>query len=99
MIELHPQIVTKDGKPESVVLPYEEFIQVREVLRQIEGGLSFADPRYGGYWDNLSADELAARQGVQAIERIEDLYGDGDPTDWDGFDEALERLRVENPVV
>lgn len=32
MIELHPQILEKDGKKEFVVLPYEEFLRVAEEL-------------------------------------------------------------------
>ena len=51
------------------------------------------DPRYGGYWDNLSAEELARRQGVKPVERFEDLYGMGDPADWEGFEESLAQDR------
>ncbi|HEX9735582.1 MAG TPA: type II toxin-antitoxin system Phd/YefM family antitoxin [Thermoanaerobaculia bacterium] len=32
MIELHPQILEKDGKKEFVVLPYDEFVQIEEEL-------------------------------------------------------------------
>ena len=32
MIELHPEILEKDGQPEFAVLPYEEFQAVRELL-------------------------------------------------------------------
>jgi hypothetical protein len=32
MIELHPEILEKDGRPEFAVLPYEEFQAVREIL-------------------------------------------------------------------
>ena len=32
MIELHPEILKKDGQPEFAVLPYEEFQAVRELL-------------------------------------------------------------------
>jgi len=32
MIELHPQIITKDGERQFVVLPYEEFAAIEEAL-------------------------------------------------------------------
>ena len=32
MIELHPVFLTKDGKKEFAVLPYEEFVALQEVL-------------------------------------------------------------------
>ena len=98
MIEFHPEILTKDGKPQFAVLPYEEFVQVQEALRRSNGGLPQPDPRYGGFLDNLSAEELARRQGVQPVARVEDLYGHGDPADWDGFDEALAQWRAQHPI-
>ncbi len=33
---LHPQIIEKDGKKEFVVLPYEEFIIIKEELENYE---------------------------------------------------------------
>lgn len=32
MLELHPQILEKEGKREFVVLPYEEFLALQQVL-------------------------------------------------------------------
>ncbi len=32
MIELHPQIVTKDGEKQFVLLPYDEFTAIQEAL-------------------------------------------------------------------
>jgi len=32
MISLHPEFLTKDGKREFAVLPYEEFVALQEVL-------------------------------------------------------------------
>jgi len=32
VIELHPEFLTKDGKKEFAVLPYEEFVALQEVL-------------------------------------------------------------------
>ncbi len=36
MATLHAQIIKKDGKNQYAVLPYEEFLQVREQLEQFE---------------------------------------------------------------
>ncbi len=33
---LHPQVIEKEGKKEFVVLPYEEFLQIREALEDFE---------------------------------------------------------------
>lgn len=32
MIELHPEILIKNGKKEFVILPYEEFVELQELL-------------------------------------------------------------------
>jgi hypothetical protein len=34
--ELHPEILTKDGRKEFAVLPYEEFVALQEWLTDIE---------------------------------------------------------------
>ena len=36
MIDLHPEILTKNGKREFVVLPYEEFVALQELLADAE---------------------------------------------------------------
>jgi hypothetical protein len=36
MIALHPNILEKDGKKAFAVLPYEEFVQIREDLSDYE---------------------------------------------------------------
>lgn len=36
MIELHPQVIEKDGKKEFAVLPYDEFVRVQEELEGYE---------------------------------------------------------------
>jgi hypothetical protein len=36
MIELHPEIVEKDGKKQFVILPYEEFVAIEEALADAE---------------------------------------------------------------
>ncbi len=39
MIELHPKVLEKNGKNEIVVLPYEEFIALQEILADAEDAL------------------------------------------------------------
>ncbi len=36
IMTLHPQIIKKDGKKEFVILPYEEFIAIKEELENYE---------------------------------------------------------------
>jgi len=36
MIELHPQILTKDGEKQFVILPYDEFAAIQEALADID---------------------------------------------------------------
>lgn len=36
MIELHPEFLSKQGKKEFVVLPYEEFVALQELLADVE---------------------------------------------------------------
>jgi hypothetical protein len=36
MIQLHPEILKKNGKEEFVVLPYEEFVAIKELLSDAE---------------------------------------------------------------
>ena len=36
MIELHPEILSKNGQPEFAVLPYQEFLAVKELLLDYE---------------------------------------------------------------
>jgi PHD/YefM family antitoxin component YafN of YafNO toxin-antitoxin module len=36
MIQLNPKFLKKDGKPEFVVLPYEEFLLLQELLADLE---------------------------------------------------------------
>lgn len=50
------------------------------------------------YWENLPAAEYARRQGVQPVTDFSTLFGAGVAEDWEGFDDAVERWRAENPV-
>lgn len=94
-MELHPEILSKNGKPEFVVLPLSEFMKLREEL-MANGGTTIApDPRYGSFWDNLSAEELATRQNVKPLEDLSKLAWPYGPKDWEGFEEAVEQWRNE----
>lgn len=35
-MSIHPQVIEKDGRREFVVLPYEEFLQIKESLEDYE---------------------------------------------------------------
>ena len=35
-MSIHPQIIEKEGKKEYVVLPYEEFLVIKELLEDFE---------------------------------------------------------------
>ena len=35
-MELHPEILTRDGKPEFAVIPYDEFLKVQEMIEDLE---------------------------------------------------------------
>ena len=36
MLELHPEIVRKNGREEFVILPYEEFVALKEIMEDAE---------------------------------------------------------------
>ncbi|MEA5620736.1 type II toxin-antitoxin system Phd/YefM family antitoxin [Cronbergia sp. UHCC 0137] len=36
MIELHPEFLTKNGQKQFAVLPYEEFLKIKELLEDLE---------------------------------------------------------------
>ena len=36
MISLHPEFLSKNGKKEFAVLPYEEFVRIEELLADLE---------------------------------------------------------------
>ncbi|WP_242045487.1 MULTISPECIES: type II toxin-antitoxin system Phd/YefM family antitoxin [unclassified Calothrix] len=36
MIDLHPEFISKNGQKEFAVLPYEEFLQIQELLEDLE---------------------------------------------------------------
>jgi PHD/YefM family antitoxin component YafN of YafNO toxin-antitoxin module len=59
MTQLHPQFLTKNEKPEFVVLPYEEFIELRERLEDLEDLLDLRNAkREAESQSSLSLDEV-----------------------------------------
>ncbi|HYW20923.1 MAG TPA: type II toxin-antitoxin system Phd/YefM family antitoxin [Nodularia sp. (in: cyanobacteria)] len=36
MIELHPEFLTKNGEKQFAILPYEEFLKIKELLEYLE---------------------------------------------------------------
>jgi PHD/YefM family antitoxin component YafN of YafNO toxin-antitoxin module len=65
MIELHPEILRKDGKNEFVVLPYEEYEALTELLEEAEDLLELRRARAedaGG--PGLSVREAAKELGL-----------------------------------
>lgn len=46
------------------------------------------------FWESLTAEEYARRQGVTPVADTAILYGEFAPEDWEGFDEALESWRT-----
>ena len=43
MIELHPHILERDGKPSFVVLPYEEFVALQDGLQDALDSLAIEE--------------------------------------------------------
>lgn len=57
------------------------------------------DPRFGGFWDNLSVDELACRQGVSPVTDLDALAGDWPEADsFEDFLSFLREIRGHSPT-
>jgi hypothetical protein len=62
MIELHPNILRKDGKDEFVVLPYDEFVAIQELLDDLEDLLALQSAKKEEVdAPTLSLEEVRAR--------------------------------------
>ncbi len=65
MIQLHPEILRKHGKNEFVVLPYEEFEQLQELLADVQDLLELrAAKEQEAQAPTRSLDELKAKFGM-----------------------------------
>ena len=45
MIELHPEFLEKDGVKEFAVLPYDEFLKVKEIIEDAEDVLALREAK------------------------------------------------------
>jgi PHD/YefM family antitoxin component YafN of YafNO toxin-antitoxin module len=65
MIELHPNILTNNGKEQFVVLPYDEFIALTDLLEDAEDILLLRKAREeNGGASGLSTDEVKKQLGL-----------------------------------
>ncbi len=65
MVELHPQMIEKDGKREFVILPYEEFVRVEEALADYQDlQVLRAAKQEEGDAPTLSLSEVKAELGI-----------------------------------
>ena len=62
---LHPEYLTKQGKKEFAVLPYEEFIALQEELEQAEDILALREARKENEGaPGISTEEIKQRLGL-----------------------------------
>lgn len=63
---LHPQITRTDGKEQFVVLPYEEFLAIRERLEDAEDLLELLKGKAADTGEpSLSLEEVEKRLGIE----------------------------------
>lgn len=66
MLQLHPEYLRKNGKEEFVVLPYEEFVALHELLEDAGDLIELDRAREASRGKpKLSLDEVAARLGLK----------------------------------
>lgn len=64
-MELHPQILEKDGKPAFVILPYEEFTALRDALEDALDSLALREAKEENRGKRTySMDEVKAMFGL-----------------------------------
>lgn len=65
MIELHPQILEKNGKRQFAVLPYDEFIALQEILADAQDLLDLREAKKAeGEAETMSLDGVKALLGL-----------------------------------
>ncbi|MGZ8218065.1 type II toxin-antitoxin system Phd/YefM family antitoxin [Methylomagnum sp.] len=65
MIQLHPEFLTRHGKPEFAVLPIEEFNQLKEYLDDMEDLLALRQAKAAEeHAPTVGLDELQRRLGL-----------------------------------
>lgn len=62
MMTLHPEILVKDGKKQFAVLPYEEFVSLKERLEDMEDLLQLRNAKKAEAWKPTVPLERAKRQ-------------------------------------
>jgi hypothetical protein len=45
MIELHPELLTKNGQKQFAILPYDEFLKIQELLEDLEDLRNLGDAK------------------------------------------------------
>lgn len=64
---LHPEYITRDGKKEYAVLPYEEFLSLQEEIEQAEDILALRQARIENVnTPGISLNEMKQKLGLQA---------------------------------
>ena len=65
MIELHPEVLHRDGKEQFVVLPYEEFVALRDLIEDAEDLLALRKAKEEDTGEaSVSLDEMLRRFGM-----------------------------------
>ena len=65
MIELHPEILKRDGKEQFVVLPYEEFIALQDLIEDAQDLLALRKATEEDTGEpGVSLDEMMRRFGM-----------------------------------
>ncbi|MEK6675002.1 MAG: type II toxin-antitoxin system Phd/YefM family antitoxin [Planctomycetota bacterium] len=67
MIEFHPEFLKKDGKNEFVVLPYDEFVTIQELLEDAEDLLLLEQAKREDHGKSgVMLEEMMKRFGITA---------------------------------
>ncbi len=75
-LALHPEFLVKNGKREFVVLPYEEFEALQEVLADASDLIDLRDAKETeGDAPTVSLEEVKRQLGLSALDLAEDLVG------------------------
>ena len=66
MISLHPEILRKNGKEEFVVLPYEEYVAICELLEDAQDLMDLNEAKQKeGSAPTIPLDEVKRRLGIE----------------------------------
>ena len=66
MIELHPEILRRDGKEQFAILPYEEFVAVKALLEDMEDLRLLEEARANDSGEpGIPLDEVKRRLGLK----------------------------------